>query len=216
MTKQFDVIIIGGGATGAGVARDCALRGIKALLLERGDIATGATGRNHGLLHSGARYAVTDRESAEECIKENMILRRIASHCVEETDGLFISLPEDGLEFQAKFIESCRAAGIRADAIDPKEALLLEPSANPAMIGAVRVPDGAIDPFRLTSANLLDAKAHGAEVLTYHEVLEFIREQERIVGVKVVDRRTGEQKEVTRLQRKRALRLRCCPQRVLC
>ncbi|MBO5276708.1 MAG: anaerobic glycerol-3-phosphate dehydrogenase subunit A [Alistipes sp.] len=195
MTKQFDVIIIGGGATGAGVARDCSLRGIKALLLERGDIATGATGRNHGLLHSGARYAVTDRESAEECIKENMILRRIASHCVEETDGLFISLPEDGLEFQAKFIESCRAAGIRADAIDPKEALLLEPSANPAMIGAVRVPDGAVDPFRLTMANLLDAKAHGAEVLTYHEVLDFIREQERIVGVKVVDRRTGEQKE---------------------
>ena len=71
MTKQFDVIIIGGGATGAGVARDCSLRGICALLLERGDIATGATGRNHGLLHSGARYAVTDRESAEECIKEN-------------------------------------------------------------------------------------------------------------------------------------------------
>ena len=195
MTKQFDVIIIGGGATGAGVARDCSLRGIKALLLERGDIATGATGRNHGLLHSGARYAVTDRESAEECIKENMILRRIASHCVEETDGLFISLPEDGLEFQAKFIESCRAAGIRADAIDPKEALLLEPSANPAMIGAVRVPDGAIDPFRLTTANLIDAKMNGAEVLTYHEVLDFLREQERIVGVKVLNRRTGETAE---------------------
>ena len=195
MIKQADVIIIGGGATGAGVARDCALRGIKALLLERGDIATGATGRNHGLLHSGARYAVTDRESAEECIKENMILRHIASHCVEETDGLFLSLPEDGLEFQAKFIESCRSAGIRADAIDPKEAMLLEPSANPAMIGAVRVPDGAVDPFRLTMANLIDAKAHGAEVLTYHEVTEFIREQDRIVGVKAVDRRTGEQKE---------------------
>ena len=190
--KQTDVIIIGGGATGAGVARDCALRGIRVLLLERGDIATGATGRNHGLLHSGARYAVTDRESAEECIKENMILRRIASHCVEETDGLFISLPEDGLDFQAKFIESCRAAGIRADAIEPKEALLLEPSANPAMIGAVRVPDGAIDPFRLTTANLVDAKAHGAEVLTYHEVEDFIREQNRIVGVKARNRRTGE------------------------
>lgn len=195
MTKQADVIIIGGGATGAGVARDCALRGIKALLLERGDIATGATGRNHGLLHSGARYAVTDRESAEECIKENMILRRIASHCVEETDGLFISLPEDGLEFQAKFIEACRAAGIRADAIDPKEALRLEPSANPAMIGAVRVPDGAVDPFRLTMANLIDAKAHGAEVLTYHKVTELIREQDRIVGVKAIDCRSGEKKE---------------------
>lgn len=195
MTKQFDVIIIGGGATGAGVARDCALRGIRALLLERFDIATGATGRNHGLLHSGARYAVTDRESAEECIRENMILRRIASHCVDETDGLFISLPEDGLEFQAKFVDACRAAGIRADIIDPREALLLEPSANPAMIGAVRVPDGSVDPFRLTAANILDAKAHGAEVLTYHEVLDLIREQDRIVGVKVLDRKTGEKTE---------------------
>lgn len=195
MTKQFDVIIIGGGATGAGVARDCSLRGICALLLERGDIATGATGRNHGLLHSGARYAVTDRESAEECIKENMILRRIASHCVEQTDGLFLSLPEDGLEFQAKFVEACRAAGIRADVIDPKEALRLEPSANPAMIGAVRVPDGAVDPFRLTAANVIDAKAHGAEVLTYHEVLDFLREQNRITGVKVLDRKTGQTAE---------------------
>ena len=90
MTKPFDVIVIGGGATGAGIARDCARRGIRVLLIERFDISTGATGRNHGLLHSGARYAVTDQESAEECIKENRILRRIASHCVEETDGLFL------------------------------------------------------------------------------------------------------------------------------
>ena len=85
MTKPFDVIVIGGGATGAGIARDCARRGIRVLLIERFDISTGATGRNHGLLHSGARYAVTDQESAEECIKENRILRRIASHCVPET-----------------------------------------------------------------------------------------------------------------------------------
>ena len=91
--KPFDVIIIGGGATGAGTARDCSRRGLNVLLVERFDIATGATGRNHGLLHSGARYAVTDKESAEECIKENMILRKIASHCVEETDGLFLTLP---------------------------------------------------------------------------------------------------------------------------
>ena len=85
--NEFDVIIVGGGITGAGTARDCAMRGLKVLLVERHDIATGATGRNHGLLHSGARYAVTDKESAEECIKENMILRKIARHCVEETEG---------------------------------------------------------------------------------------------------------------------------------
>ena len=66
--NEFDVIIIGGGITGAGTARDCSLRGLKVLLIERNDIADGATGRNHGLLHSGARYAVTDQESASECI----------------------------------------------------------------------------------------------------------------------------------------------------
>ncbi|MGK3045500.1 FAD-dependent oxidoreductase, partial [Klebsiella michiganensis] len=90
-SREYDVIIIGGGATGAGIARDCALRGLKAALVERYDIATGATGRNHGLLHSGARYAVTDSESARECISENRILRRIARHCIEPTSGLFIT-----------------------------------------------------------------------------------------------------------------------------
>lgn len=190
MENTYDVIIIGGGATGAGVARDCSLRGIKALLLERSDISTGATGRNHGLLHSGARYAVTDHESAAECIRENMILRKIASHCVEETDGLFISLPEDGLEYQATFVEACRKAGIRADILDPEEAKRMEPAANPALIGAVRVPDGAVDPFRLTSSNILDAQAHGAEVRTYTEVKELIREQDRIVGVVAYDYHT--------------------------
>lgn len=189
MEKTYDVIIIGGGATGAGIARDCSLRGVRSLLLERSDISTGATGRNHGLLHSGARYAVTDHESAVECIRENMILRKIAAHCVEETDGLFISLPEDGLEYQSIFVEACRKAGIRADIIDPAEARRLEPSVNPALVGAVRVPDGAVDPFRLTSSNILDAKAHGAEIRTYTEVRELLREQDRIVGVRAYDHR---------------------------
>ena len=189
MEKTYDIIIIGGGATGAGIARDCSLRGVRSLLLERSDISTGATGRNHGLLHSGARYAVTDHESAVECIRENMILRKIAAHCVEETDGLFISLPEDGLEYQSVFVEACRKAGIRADIIDPAEARRLEPSVNPALVGAVRVPDGAVDPFRLTSSNILDAKAHGAEIRTYTEVRELLREQDRIVGVKAYDHR---------------------------
>ena len=195
-TKLFDVIIIGGGATGAGMARDCARRGLQTLLLERFDIATGATGRNHGLLHSGARYAVTDKESAEECIKENMILKRIASHCVEETNGLFLTLPEDDINYQSKFVESCISAGINAQIIEPQEALFLEPSANRDIIGAVRVPDGSVDPFRLTASNMIDAKNHGAEVCTYHEVIGLLREQDRIVGVKVFDHKSKEVKEM--------------------
>lgn len=129
--NEFDVIVIGGGITGAGTARDCSLRGLKVLLIERHDIADGATGRNHGLLHSGARYAVTDQESAAECIQENMILKKIANHCVDDTSGFFITLPEDDLAYQAKFVESCTKAGIKAEVIDPKEAIRLEPSVNP-------------------------------------------------------------------------------------
>ena len=187
MQKEYDVIVIGGGITGAGTARDCAMRGLKTLLVERHDLTAGATGRNHGLLHSGARYAVTDQESAEECIRENMTLRKIASHCVEETDGLFITLPEDDLAFQQTFIDSCVRAGIRAETIDPKEAIRLEPSVNKNLTGAVRVPDGAVDPFRLTVANVFDAQLHGADVLTYHEVRSIIKEGDRVVGVEAYD-----------------------------
>ena len=190
--NEFDVIIVGGGITGAGTQRDCAMRGLRTLLIERSDIATGATGRNHGLLHSGARYAVNDPESARDCIEENMILRRIASHCIDETDGLFITLPEDDLGYQQTFVESCRAAGINAEIIDPDLARKLEPSVNPELIGAVRVPDGSVDPFRLCAANMLDAKIHGGQVRLHTEVTGFIREGDTIKGVHTHNFQTGE------------------------
>ena len=186
-TKEYDVIIIGGGSTGAGTARDCAMRGLRVLLVERRDFATGATGRNHGLMHSGARYAVTDHESAAECIKENMILRDIASHCVEENDGLFVTLPDDDIAYQSTFVDACARAGIDTEIIDPELAKRIEPSVNPSLVGAVRVPDGSVDPFRLTMSNALDARIHGADLLTQHEVTAMLREQDRLVGVELFD-----------------------------
>ena len=194
--KHYDVIIIGGGITGAGTARDCAMRGMKVLLVEKDDLTNGATGRNHGLLHSGARYAVTDQASATECIKENFILRKVARHCVEETDGLFITLPEDDLTYQATFVEACQKAGIRADIIDPEEARRIEPSVNPDLIGAVRIPDASVDPFRLTVANVLDARNHGADILTYHEVTDLLVEQDKVIGVALRNNLTGETYDV--------------------
>lgn len=195
INKHYDVIIIGGGITGAGTARDCALRGLRVLLVEKLDFTNGATGRNHGLLHSGARYAVTDKESATECIRENMILRKIARHCVEETDGLFITLQEDDISYQATFVKACTEAGIKAITISPEEARRIEPAVNPDLIGAVRVPDASVDPFFLTTANILDARQHGAEALTYHEVTALIIENGRAVGVKLRNNRTGEVSE---------------------
>ncbi|AIR00602.1 TPA: anaerobic glycerol-3-phosphate dehydrogenase subunit A [Pluralibacter gergoviae] len=189
--NESDVIIIGGGATGAGIARDCARRGLRVTLVERDDIATGATGRNHGLLHSGARYAVTDPESARECIAENAILKRVARHCVEPTGGLFITLPEDCLDYQQTFIDACRAAGIDTLQLTPEQALQMEPSVNPALIGAVKVPDGTVDPFRLTAANMLDARERGAVVRTGCEVTGLLRQGDRIAGVMIYDKTHG-------------------------
>lgn len=189
--KEYDVIIIGGGVTGAGTARDCAMRGLKTLLVERNDIACGASGRNHGLLHSGARYAVGDPESARECIIENAILRRVAANCVEPTEGLFISLLEDGLEYQSLFLKKCAEAGISTEVLTPEQALRMEKAVNPAIIGAVKVPDASVDPFRLVSANVLDARIHGADVMTGCEVIGLLMENVTVMGVKVVDRSTS-------------------------
>nr|WP_086941156.1 anaerobic glycerol-3-phosphate dehydrogenase subunit A [Thaumasiovibrio occultus] len=181
---ETDVVIIGGGATGTSILRDCALRGINAILLEQDDLASGTTGRNHGLLHSGARYAVTDAHSAVECIQENKILKTIARHCVEETDGLYLTLPEDDINFQSTFIDACRKSGISAQRLTREEALRFEPNANPTLLGAVRVPDGTLDPFRLCASNILDAKELGGKVFTHTRVTGLIREQNRVVGVK--------------------------------
>ena len=196
LNKDYDVIIIGGGVTGAGTARDCAMRGLHVLLVEKYDFSNGATGRNHGLLHSGARYAVTDPESASECIKENMILRRIAHHCIEATDGLFITLPEDDIQYQKTFVESCQEAGISANIISPEEARRIEPSVNPDLIGAVRVPDASIDPFHLTTANVLDARRHGADILTYQQVVGLVLSNGRVEGVRLRNNHTAEESEV--------------------
>ena len=191
MDLQTEVLIIGGGATGAGIARDLSLRGIPCLLVEKGDFTSGASGRNQGLLHSGARYAVNDPEAARDCITENRTLRRIAPHCIEPTDGLFVSLPEDGPEYRANFIRACEAAGIDTLSLSPREALSMEPRLNHALIGAVQVPDGAIDPFALVMENARDAESRGARFLLHTEVVGLIRDGIRITGARLRDQLTG-------------------------
>ena len=88
MTKPH-AIIIGAGFTGVATAHDLALRGCDVTVVERGPIANGTSGRTHGLLHSGGRYAVKDQESAIECIDENLILRQIVPSVIEPNGGLF-------------------------------------------------------------------------------------------------------------------------------
>jgi len=89
--EGLEVAVVGGGLVGLGIARDLALRSVQVSLFETGGICSGASGRNHGLLHSGARYALTDTEAARECAAENEILRKVAAPYVEPCGGLFVS-----------------------------------------------------------------------------------------------------------------------------
>ncbi len=180
---KTDVVVIGGGATGAGILRDLTLRGVSAVLVEKGDIAEGTTGRNHGLLHSGARYAVKDIESARECISENKILKKIARHCIEDTKGLFVTLPEDDPSYHDQLLSACRFAGIPVKAINRKKALSLEPNLNPNLLSAMIVPDGTIDPFRLTTANIQDSVERGNTIHTYTKITGFIMKENVIEGI---------------------------------
>src|SRR5512134_2943146 len=101
---ETDILVIGGGATGAGVAWDAALRGFDVVLVDRGDLAEGTSGRFHGLLHSGGRYVVKDRIAAEECVAENIVLRNIIPDCIEDTGGLFVTTEDDDPAYGDKFL----------------------------------------------------------------------------------------------------------------
>jgi glycerol-3-phosphate dehydrogenase len=192
MDLKTQVAIIGGGITGVGIARDLAQRGIEFVLIEKGDLANGASGRNHGYLHSGARYVINDPHTAGECIRENRILKQIAQWCVEDTGGLFVSLPEDDRSFREQFLRSCEEVGIPARCVTPSEALELEPKLSPDITSAIHVPDAAIDPFSLVFANIEEAGKYGEEILTHTAVARLIRSRDRITGVEASNLETGE------------------------
>jgi len=193
---ECQVLVVGGGGTGLGVARDAALRGLRVVLVERRDLAEGTTGRFHGLLHSGARYAVRDPHSAAECIEENRVLRRIAGHCIEDTGGLFISLATDDPEYPDRFVAGCAEADIPAEEITVGEARRREPRLHPAIRRAFAVPDGAVDTWALMRACAKDVERHGGTVLSYHDVESLLVDGDRVVGARVHDTRSGEHTEI--------------------
>ena len=142
-----DILVIGGGATGTGIAWDAALRGFKVILVEKRDLTHGTTGRYHGLLHSGGRYVVKDPGSAVECITENRILRKTHAHCIEDTSGFFVVTPEDEGEYPDLFKAACAKCGVPCTEIPVAEALRREPLLNRRISRVFEVPDGAADSF---------------------------------------------------------------------
>jgi len=196
-TIETDVLVIGGGATGAGCVRDLAMRGIRAVLVEKGDLTHGTTGRYHGLLHSGGRYVTKDPQSATECAHENIVLRRIMPHCLEDTSGFFVITPWDDPSYGDVFVANCHKTEVPVAEIPVAEALRREPALNPRISRVFEVPDGAADSFLATHSNAQAAREDGATILTYHSVVELLREGDRVVGAVLEDLRSGERKQIS-------------------
>lgn len=201
-TITTDVLVIGGGATGASAVYDLARRGLDALLVDRKDLSTGTSGRYHGLLHSGGRYVVGDFDTATECIDENRILRRIASFAVEDTGGMFVATPDDPPDFPDKWADACRRAGIPIDSLTPEQARREEPALTPRITAAYRIPDGAVDSFDLTHGLVEAARSYGSRALIYHRVTALTCDGPGRVVAELEDTRSGEQ---TRVEARAAL-----------
>ena len=190
--QKATVVVIGGGATGVGILRDLCMRGVDAILLEQQDLAYGTSSRYHGLLHSGGRYAVKDAEAGRECIEENTILRKIGKHCVEQTEGFFARTHLDDESFEGKWVEACGKVGIPAIPISVEEARRLEPNLSSKIKSVYRVPDAAIDGFRMVWQNVASARKYGGRVMTYTTVVGIEHSNNQVVGMKVRNTLTGE------------------------
>ena len=174
------VVIIGAGSTGAAIAHDLALRGLRVTLVERFGAAAGTTGHNQAQLHSGARYAVSDPESARECAEENLILRKLMPDALELNDGLFIALNDEQLNYREAFLEACAQCQIPTEEITPAQALEMEPRLNPGILTAIRIRDGVFDPYRFTLSFIATARKNGAVFAPFTEVIDVEPGQVRV------------------------------------
>jgi glycerol-3-phosphate dehydrogenase len=196
LSLTTEVLVIGGGATGAGVAWDASLRGLDVILVDRFDLAEGTSGRFHGLLHSGGRYVVKDAPAARECIAENRILRRVAADAIEDTGGLFVTTPWDDAEYADRFVKACKKTDVDCEEIKVAQALRDEPRLHPKISRAFRVPDANIDIWKTVWAMAHGAEQRGARILPYHEVTEIRRGGDQVTGARVRDARAGDELEI--------------------
>lgn len=167
---KTDVVVIGGGASGLFTALDLSTRGADVVLVERGILLSGTSGRFHGLLHSGARYAAIDRAAAVECREESAVIARMAPFAIVSEGGLFIRLKGDDDSYTDRFLKGLNDSGIEFTEADLKEIRHYDPELSPEVDFAVKVPDRVLDPFKLFYSLALLAKNRGVKFFLSTEV----------------------------------------------
>jgi glycerol-3-phosphate dehydrogenase len=181
--EHHDVLVVGGGIHGAGVARDAALRGLRVAVIERGDWASGTSSRSSKLMHGGLRYL---RQGSLRLVREALTERerhlRLAPDSVRRV-RFRVPPPPAGAPPRWQIRAGIAAYDLLAGRITGSRFLDREPS----------YEDAAVDDARFCLDVVFDARRHGALALHHVEWLEWVRKGDRILGARVRDRFTGDE-----------------------
>jgi len=207
---DFDLIVIGGGVNGCGIARDAAMRGFKTALVEKNDFGSGTTGASSQMIHGGARYLLSDVKTTRLSSIDSGYIQKIVPHLLfripfiypllkkpgrsEVAQKIYLELLETYFEAYDKF--SALKNGKPHTRLSRDEAQALEPDLVDDLMGAVTFDEWGIDSFRLCLANVLSAAEHSCEVFNHTEVMEILKEGGRIVGVKTRNTLDGNRSEL--------------------
>jgi glycerol-3-phosphate dehydrogenase len=202
--EQFDLLVIGGGITGCGVARDAAMRGLKVALVERDDFASGTSGRSSRLIHGGIRYLEHGQlHLVYESIRERQTLLRIAPHLVKPlafTWPVYRGARVGKLRLSAGLLAYYVLAGGRSRrhaTLNARETLDREPSLeSTGLTGGAVYYDACTDDARLTIANAVAAQQNGATIMSHARVTRILHDHGKAVGAKVKSQHSDETHEV--------------------
>lgn len=186
MRKSADVIVVGGGIIGCSTARELALAGAEVLLLERSEIAAGASGRNHGLLFYPQDTRTDDLYRMSRTIYSQLDEETSLKLSLDREPRGFIILVTHESEWAAAEAEAkaCAVGGVEVSQLSPEELTAQEPNVNRAVLGGWFINDGyRLDPAALTLATALGAREAGAEVETHTDVKQVLVHGDRVTGV---------------------------------
>jgi glycerol-3-phosphate dehydrogenase len=198
--QTFDLIIIGGGITGAGIARDAAMRGLSVVLLEKGDFAAGTSSKSSKMIHGGLRYLKQLQiRLVRESLREREVLLKTAPHLVHPFPYIlpvYEGDPNTRLQLKVGLVAYDLLAGSRRvehhTMLSADEVLRMEPALRrDGLRGGFRYFDCLVDDARLTLITIRSAASHGAAVISYAEVTDFERDEERVTGVRFRDHLNG-------------------------